>query len=270
MSFADAYDDGVDIPDNRAENGLEECTALASVVFQLTTHISSFKRLADTLGTTKDTHQLRNRLAVSRDAIGQMARETSTRLKELSDRSKAGELTASVHASHQKILRDFQSILKEFQKAQRVCSERESIYAPQEPPASRKSTARADGGSSAGDDEGAALLAESRVELVQVDNEIEYNSAIIQEREEGIQEIQQQITEVNEIFQDLAVLVNEQGSMVDDIEANIVKTNTRTKDAHSQLLKADKSQKTSRNRMCYLMTFFIVVFVVLILVLLNN
>jgi len=31
-----------------------------------------------------------------------------------------------------------------------------------------------------------------------------------QEREKGIQEIQIQINEVNEIFQDLAVLVNEQ------------------------------------------------------------
>jgi len=42
-------------------------------------------------------------------------------------------------------------------------------------------------------------------------------------------EIQQQIGEVNEIFQDLAVLVNEQGQMIDDIEANIVSTAVRTK-----------------------------------------
>ena len=36
--------------------------------------------------------------------------------------------------------------------------------------------------------------------------------------------------EVNEIFQDLAVLVNEQGQMIDDIEANI-EHGGRTKDA---------------------------------------
>ena len=51
----------------------------------------------------------------------------------------------------------------------------------------------------------------------------------------GILEIQQQIGEVNEIFQDLAVLVNEQGQMIDDIEANIVSTAVRTKAGAVQL-----------------------------------
>ena len=47
-----------------------------------------------------------------------------------------------------------------------------------------------------------------------MDNEIAFNEAIIEEREQGIQEIQQQIGEVNEIFKDLAVLVHEQGTMI--------------------------------------------------------
>lgn len=47
-----------------------------------------------------------------------------------------------------------------------------------------------------------------------LDNEIVFNEAIIEEREQGIQEIQQQIGEVNEIFKDLAVLVHEQGTMI--------------------------------------------------------
>lgn len=47
-----------------------------------------------------------------------------------------------------------------------------------------------------------------------LDNEIAFNEAIIEEREHGIQEIQQQIGEVNEIFKDLAVMVHEQGAMI--------------------------------------------------------
>lgn len=47
-----------------------------------------------------------------------------------------------------------------------------------------------------------------------LDNEIAFNEAIIEERDQGIQEIQQQIGEVNEIFKDLAVLVHEQGTMI--------------------------------------------------------
>lgn len=47
-----------------------------------------------------------------------------------------------------------------------------------------------------------------------MDNEIAFNEAIIDERDQGIQDIQQQIGEVNEIFKDLAVLVHEQGTII--------------------------------------------------------
>lgn len=53
-----------------------------------------------------------------------------------------------------------------------------------------------------------------RQELVLLDNEIAFNEAVIEEREQGIQEIHSQIGEVNEIFKDLAVLVNDQGVMI--------------------------------------------------------
>ncbi|XP_016200229.1 syntaxin-23-like [Arachis ipaensis] len=51
-------------------------------------------------------------------------------------------------------------------------------------------------------------------EVLFLDNEIVFNETIIEEREHGIQAIQQQIGEVNEIFKDLAVLVHEQGTMI--------------------------------------------------------
>lgn len=45
-------------------------------------------------------------------------------------------------------------------------------------------------------------------------NESTLNEAIIEEREQGIREIQMQIGEVNEIFKDLALLVREQGGLI--------------------------------------------------------
>ena len=53
-----------------------------------------------------------------------------------------------------------------------------------------------------------------RQEMVALETERLFNDAIIEEREQGIQEIQQQIGEVHEIFKDLAVLVHEQGIMI--------------------------------------------------------
>ncbi|XLR35640.1 hypothetical protein S83_063540, partial [Arachis hypogaea] len=68
-------------------------------------------------------------------------------------------------------------------------------------------------------------------------------------REQGIQEIQQQIGEVNEIFKDLAVLVHEQGAMIDDIGSNIEQSHAATAQARSQLAKASKTQRSNSSLM---------------------
>lgn len=97
-----------------------------------------------------------------------------------------------------------------------------------------------------------ALLVESRrQEVLFLDNEIAFNEAIIEEREQGIQEIQQQIGEVNEIFKDLAVLVHEQGTMIDDIGSNIENSHAATAQAKSQLAKASKTQRSNSSLVIY-------------------
>jgi syntaxin 7 len=53
-----------------------------------------------------------------------------------------------------------------------------------------------------------------RQDFLQLENEVVLNEAAIEEREQGIQEIYQQIGEVNEIFKELADLVNEQGYLI--------------------------------------------------------
>ena len=43
---------------------------------------------------------------------------------------------------------------------------------------------------------------------------MQFNQAMIREREEGMKEIEATMTEVNEIFRDLSTLVHEQGSQL--------------------------------------------------------
>jgi len=47
-----------------------------------------------------------------------------------------------------------------------------------------------------------------------LDNEISFNEAMIEERDQGLREIEEQIGEANEIFKDLAVLVHDQGIVI--------------------------------------------------------
>ncbi|KAE8734539.1 hypothetical protein F3Y22_tig00000764pilonHSYRG00265 [Hibiscus syriacus] len=53
-----------------------------------------------------------------------------------------------------------------------------------------------------------------RQEVLLLDNEIGFNEAMIDEREQGIREIEEQIGQVNDIFKDLAVLVHDQGVVI--------------------------------------------------------
>jgi syntaxin 7 len=197
-------------------------------------------------------------------------------VKELSEQAAEPGAPASAKATQMKLVKDFQAVLKEFQKTQRTCAERETNFLPQadagRPLVAAGSRAAAAGLPSYVETEGSyqrsesleqqALLKESkRQELLQLDGEIDYNNALIAERDAGIAEIQSQIGEVNEIFQDLAVLVNEQGGMIDDIEANIVRTSVRTKEARKELVSAETNQKSARRSLIILV---VIIFVVII------
>jgi syntaxin 7 len=66
--------------------------------------------------------------------------------------------------------------------------------------------------------------------------------------------------------QDLAVLVNDQGVMLDDIESNIERTADRTRTAGGELVRAERLQRSSRSRMCYILLVVAAVLAVLVIV----
>jgi len=211
----------------------------------------------------------------------------------------------SLAERHKKLVKDLHATLKDFQRAQRACAERESTFLPQKEiggsPQAAKSKKKGYGATGGNNNKSAAadvamsgerggqfyqggqmvdeeqqhapLLMEHKSqgqkEMTAVEIDMRFNDQLIEERERGIAEIQQQIGEVNEIFQDLAVLVNEQGNMIDDIEANIVSTAVRTKEAQKELTKADKSQKSARNKMVCLAITVFTALIILILFLLQ-
>ncbi|KAD6453399.1 hypothetical protein E3N88_08104 [Mikania micrantha] len=229
--------------------------AIASGIFQINTAVSTFQRLVNTLGTPKDTPELREKLHKTRLHIGQLVKDTSEKLKQASETDHRAEVSASKRITDAKLAKDFQAVLKEFQKAQRLSAERETAYSPSipQPLNSSRNEANEKDFSSGTSPEQQALLFESRRQVLQevllLDNEIAFNEAIIEERDQGIQEIQNQIGEVNEIFKDLAVLVHEQGTMIDDIGSNIENSHAATAQGKSHLLKASKTQKSNSSMM---------------------
>ncbi|CAA0843264.1 Syntaxin-22 [Striga hermonthica] len=252
-------------------NGKQDPTqAVASGIFQITTAVSTFQRLVNALGTPKDTPELREKLHKTRLHIGQLVKDTSAKLKQASETDHHAEVSTNKKITDAKLAKDFQLVLKEFQKAQRIAAERETLYTPFSPQAVLPSsyTAGEIDASSDKTPEQRALLVESRrQEVLLLDNEIAFNEAVIEEREQGIQEIQQQIGEVNEIFKDLAVLVHEQGTMIDDIGSNIEGAHAATAQGKSQLVKAAKTQRSNSSLTCLLLVIFGIVLLIVIIVL---
>ena len=148
MSFADAYGGGgssaaADTGGGSGASGMNEVAReskkVAGLIFQMTTNVSSFKRLVDTLGTSKDTRELRGKLNKQRENIGAMAKDASLAVKRLAQTVTRGgdgddDARAQHVARHQKLVKDFHAVLKEFQRAQRTCAERESTFLPQASP----------------------------------------------------------------------------------------------------------------------------------------
>lgn len=200
-----------------AAAGAGASQAVASGVFQINTAVSTFQRLVNTLGTPKDTPDLRERIHKTRQHITQLVKDTSEKLKQASEADHRVEVSASKKIADAKLAKDFQAVLKEFQKAQRLAVEREAAYAPfisQAGLPQSYNSSEVNNGADKLAEQRTALLESRRQELVFLDNEIVFNEAVIEERDQGIQEIQHQITEVNEIFKDLAVLVHDQGQMI--------------------------------------------------------
>ncbi|MBA0802064.1 hypothetical protein Gohar_012394 [Gossypium harknessii] len=273
--------------------------AVAAGIFQINTAVAAFRRLVDAIGTAKDTPDHRLKLHNTRQRILQLVKETSAKLKALTEPDHDPTVNPSKKVEDAKLARDFQNTLQEFQKVQQLASERESTYSPAPPPPSLPTTLDAFDAAALApmsrclkrnnvylwnrEGEFSSSVARApfiydpysskkmcRQEVILLDNEIGFNEAMIDEREQGIREVEEQIGQVNEIFKDLAVLVHEQGVVIgkmpntlleidysfmhldlssdsfnitDDISSNIDASSVSTTQARGQLAKASKSVK---------------------------
>ncbi|KAH7518984.1 hypothetical protein FEM48_Zijuj09G0229500 [Ziziphus jujuba var. spinosa] len=225
--------------------------AVAAGIFQINTAVVSFRRLVDAIGTVKDTPDHRQKLHNARQRILELVKETSANLKSLSQLDRDSHVNVLSNQNKKiedaKLAKDFQTTLHEFQKLQQLASQRESSYIPSSSSSSAAATSTAQHLESAVDQDQERqpfLMQQKRQGVVLLDNEIAFNETIIEEREQGIKEIQEQIGQANDIFKDLAVLIHEQGVVIDDIQSNIDSSSAATTEARVQLAKASKSVKS--------------------------
>ena len=103
-----------------------------------------------------------------------------------------------------------------------------------------------------------------RQEQIQVNR---INERLINEREIEITNVVKSITDLNELFKDLATMVADQGTVVDRIDYNIERVSHSVDSGLVQLEKAAKYQKSSRKMklIFILMIIFILLFILLVI-----
>ncbi len=91
----------------------------------------------------------------------------------------------------------------------------------------------------------------------------------VQSRDKEIAQIASSIQELGTIFKELAVLVIDQGTILDRIDYNMETVVESTKEGISQLEKAEKSQKNARPMKC-IMCLSITIFILLLILILKH
>ena len=91
----------------------------------------------------------------------------------------------------------------------------------------------------------------------------------IQSRDQEISKIAQSIEELGAIFKELAVLVIDQGTILDRIDYNMEAVVEHTKTGVTQLEKAEKAQKSARPMKC-IISLVMLIFVLLVILVLKH
>ncbi|XP_044026102.1 syntaxin-7 [Siniperca chuatsi] len=240
---------------------LEEPRALvqniSSNIQKLTLLTSELQRAVSLLGTEQDSSQLRHALQQKQQQGNQLAKETDRLIKSFSALP-VGPDQRQRKIQKERLLNDFSAALNSFQKTQRQAADKEREFVARVRAGSRVS------GGQPEDTFGNVPPFPSDSQLqAQTEAITEEDLRLIQERESSIRQLEADITDINDIFKDLGLMVHEQGDMIDSIEANVENADVNVQSATQQLARAADYQRSSRRKICILVIVLAVVAVII-------
>ncbi|WKT49175.1 hypothetical protein QSH57_014105 [Fusarium oxysporum f. sp. vasinfectum] len=160
-----------------------------------------------------------------------------------------------------KVSSDFQAALQEFQSLQRKALEKEraSVTAAR----AAQEGEHAEGPQSGNQLE--QLQQQEQVSQLAPQDEVDFQEALIIEREEEIRNIEQGVGDLNVLFRQVAQIVNEQGEQLGTIADNVENVRDDTRQADVENRQAARYQKAARNKSCCLLLILAVILTIVIL-----
>ena len=204
-------------------------------------------------------------------AARERARETSRVLREAVGIVEEG---SAEHRAVSALSEEFRQALLKFQ--QQVEETSHLVSSPAGPQRSDVEAGFGNGGGGGGGGGGGSVQPlsleqqqqyEAQQSQSQAQEQLETNENVIREREQGITQLNRSVQDVAEIFQDLALLVNEQGSQIDNIQTNIETAANSTQRGVRELARASRTQRQARRTMCIIIACTLALVTILIIVL---
>jgi len=158
------------------------------------------------------------------------------------------------------LAKEFQSNLQSFQGVQRRALEKQRTSAT----AARTALEEAQSPGEEGSNQFGQQQSQEQLRLASQD-EVDFQDSLIVEREAEIRNIEQGVTELNELFRDVAHIVNEQGETLDVIAGHVENTRTDVRGADTELRSAARYQRNARSKACCLLLILGVILTIIVL-----
>ncbi|KAI8264503.1 Syntaxin pep12 [Colletotrichum sp. SAR11_239] len=156
---------------------------------------------------------------------------------------------------------DFQNALQEFQDIQRKALEKQRASVT----AARAAQDGEGADASAGTEDRLEQQQQQEAIRLASQDEVDFQEALIIEREEEIRNIEQGVGDLNVLFRQVAQIVSEQGEQLTSIADNVEDVRDDTRGAQVELRQAARHQKAARNKGCCLLLILAVILTIVLL-----
>lgn len=158
------------------------------------------------------------------------------------------------------MFREFQSSFSEFQSLQRQALEKQKASV-----SAARAAAEDPEGAAHGHSESLEQQQQQELSRLAVQDEVDFQEALIIEREEEIRNIEQGVGDLNVLFTQVAEMVGQQGEQLDTIADNVENVRVDTRGADYELRSAARYQKNARSKACCLLLVLAVILTIVLL-----
>lgn len=239
---------------------------LSQNIQHITRNVAEMEKMIKRLETA-DASRIRSELSYLKEDTTSLLRMTKDDLDKFETQVRqSGDKTRNLQL--ERIKSNFKQTIERFRQAQETLlrKERESI-------ARERVSSGLDSVDLPGyqEDENKRLLPQDRLAQAQTFARGQDQLAQLEERETALRQIETDIIGLNDMFRDIGIMIQDQGDMIDHIEAHVETAHLAVRKGEREVVKAHKYKRRSRKLtlciICIILTIFLILIIVIVIIL---